>query len=433
MPESWDTQSVIVVSVVAASISGFLVWLVKPRSPSQGSTSPFSGWLLSQDPKRDTKLFELQEFAKKEGANWPSWSDNISEYLKVVDDKSPALVGPLQSYYVNWVRTGGPSSRLGALLPHAGTIGLGVVALCFLIGIAWGLSSSDFYSSLALTEQGRGLITFLFALTATAIILMHSIAIFSFKDSKDLEGRIGPAKDVLTVVIGVLGTIIGFYFGSSVDSRMNISNISINPSVLTKTTPKVDLHARINGGVGPFQYTIHYGDTSVSDVSQVSHIRKELNISKEISQPDVKSLNITLAVTDSRGNQAHSTAIFPVELGSSAGSTPTPSGSKTTTPGGGKLALDAIEVNPTPASRGKPVTIKAKISGGTAPYTFVIRRVAEAGKVIDLVAAKQSLGEISEQPSIPDDIKAGKMVIVLDVTDEKGAKGEKRIDLEVQE
>jgi hypothetical protein len=84
------------------------------------------------------------------------------------------------------------------------------IALAMYFGL---FENQTFYKSLAITEQARGLITFLFVLSTSAVILLVAIAIFWVEQENDLKDRFAYAKDLLTIVIGIIGTIMGFYFG----------------------------------------------------------------------------------------------------------------------------------------------------------------------------------------------------------------------------
>jgi hypothetical protein len=101
------------------------------------------------------------------------------------------------------------------------------IILLFITGIVvtglliMGLATDSFRESVADPDQARGMITFIVAVLSAAIILVTTIAIF-FLEREDL-GRIEEARGLLAVVMSVLATIIGFYFGASdkgqVDNR----------------------------------------------------------------------------------------------------------------------------------------------------------------------------------------------------------------------
>jgi hypothetical protein len=94
---------------------------------------------------------------------------------------------------------------------------------------------------MAKIDQARGLITFLFAFATIAIIIL--IAITTFWMPKDeFQARFDKAKDLLTILIGVLGTILGFYFGSLAAPQGSPSDGHAQSAV---TTPSQ------NGSVAP--------------------------------------------------------------------------------------------------------------------------------------------------------------------------------------
>ena len=89
-------------------------------------------------------------------------------------------------------------------------------------------------SELASIEQARGLITFLFAVATVGIALVIVLAVFLSTGSKEEIGeRFQMGKDILAVLIGVFGTIIGFYFGSEIASERpqpNPATVSAPPA-----------------------------------------------------------------------------------------------------------------------------------------------------------------------------------------------------------
>lgn len=72
---------------------------------------------------------------------------------------------------------------------------------------------TDLIALLANPSQARGLITFLFSFGTISVVMLISIAIF-WARIDEVERRVAMAKDVLMILIGIFGTILGFYFGS---------------------------------------------------------------------------------------------------------------------------------------------------------------------------------------------------------------------------
>jgi hypothetical protein len=74
--------------------------------------------------------------------------------------------------------------------------------------------------------------------------------------SKNLDHRFGFGKEVLTLLIGILGTIVGFYYGSA---KENATQLTISPVALSSSTPaigdKFTLDASIIGGTPPWANT----------------------------------------------------------------------------------------------------------------------------------------------------------------------------------
>jgi hypothetical protein len=96
-----------------------------------------------------------------------------------------------------------------------GSIALALAGLAVSAFLAVGIFfSGGFLEKLADPDVARGLVTFLFAFATIAIFVIASIAIF-WSDFEQVEKRAGLAKELIAVMIGVLGTILGFYFGSA--------------------------------------------------------------------------------------------------------------------------------------------------------------------------------------------------------------------------
>lgn len=76
-------------------------------------------------------------------------------------------------------------------------------------------------------ESSRDLITFLVAVGSIAIAFLAVLTAMIIREHKE---RFPLAKDVLTAIIGILGTIVGFYFGTAENDRNTSPNISNSES-----------------------------------------------------------------------------------------------------------------------------------------------------------------------------------------------------------
>jgi hypothetical protein len=116
-----------------------------------------------------------------------------------------------------------PAGILSVLAAKSGVITLAVAALIVLLGILAGILSPDlrFREAMGDPDIARGVITFLFAFGTISIALLIAAASYWAANGDGLKERFGYAKDILMVLIGILGTIIGFYFGTSGNPAIN--------------------------------------------------------------------------------------------------------------------------------------------------------------------------------------------------------------------
>lgn len=147
--------------------------------------------------------------------------------------------------------SGGPESGFwGVLVPGVlSVMGIGVVG-----AITYALfknNDAGLLTSLANIEVARGLITFLIAISTVGIAIIVSLSTVISSPRPDDNERFDRAKQVLTILIGVLGTIVGFYFGSSGDQNgrqreeLASINVALDPAV-----PKADYAGRVPSVVG---------------------------------------------------------------------------------------------------------------------------------------------------------------------------------------
>lgn len=107
----------------------------------------------------------------------------------------------------------GPETNWTQYIPTAlfGLLGFIVLGL-----IVYGITEKDqkFLTNLANKEVARGLITFLVALATVGIAIILAISTLVLTEGDAGDKRFDRGKQVLSVLIGVLGTIVGFYFGA---------------------------------------------------------------------------------------------------------------------------------------------------------------------------------------------------------------------------
>ena len=166
---------------------------------------------------------------------------------------------------------------------------INIAGVFVLIGAAMIGIDKGVLKAMSQTEFARGLITYLFAVVTigTAVVLV----VFSLTHTDEDDSRFNKGKEVLSLLLGVFGTIVGFYFGSEVHDGNGIEEFSMAPPSLSakqvSAGGKVTVTTYVSGGELPYRYSIIIGD----DERQLEY--KELAddtgwIKKQLVAPSVK-------------------------------------------------------------------------------------------------------------------------------------------------
>lgn len=162
---------------------------------------------------------------------------------------------------VDLVFSTGPSTASTARQSPGSTIQTILFTLlgAILLGtIVWALITvpGGLVAFLSKEENARGLITFLIAMTTVGIAVILTLSTIVLETSPENEKRFDRGKQVLTILIGVLGTIVGFYFGSARASEAN--GLTISTSSLAAGTVNSAYESRLaaTGGTPPFRWSV---------------------------------------------------------------------------------------------------------------------------------------------------------------------------------
>lgn len=206
----------------------------------------FGPWLRN-NTDGSPALTALRLFADGQGGTWPYQSNAVDDYLAVISQANPNNAGDLRlalyRYYVIWLANSvasGPS-RIGL-----GPIALVVAGLVIATFLLLGVFTSSFLTSIADAAKARGLMTFLFAFATTSVVVVVTIGVL-WVPKDEVEARFSKAKDIMTILISVLGTILGFYFGQAQNPNAtgpqpaqtitDISQPNAKPAVAGNTGP----------------------------------------------------------------------------------------------------------------------------------------------------------------------------------------------------
>ena len=136
-----------------------------------------------------------------------------------------------------------------------------VMSVILLIGVAvLGWDNGDVVSRMSQPDFARGIIAYLLAVTTIGVAVIVGLSGL-MGSSKEQFDR---GKDVLALLLGVFGTVIGFYFGSATVADVSVMPLNVSPPLFSETTVQpgamFTVAAFVQGGVPPFQYTITLDD-----------------------------------------------------------------------------------------------------------------------------------------------------------------------------
>lgn len=248
--------------------------------PARGvsSTSPAAGTLVSPDSAIDLEVSTGQKF---------SWTSVLTFFV------TPAFIFAI----------------------------LGIIVLGLIVYGVYG--NEGFLTSLANKEVARGLITFLIAITTVGIAVILALSTIIPKGDADDDKRFDRGKQVLTMLIGVLGTIVGFYFGSDVKPiPLAITTVTLPAGTANKTYPSTTLQSK--GGTPPLKWSVK---PTLPAKLELDPVTGTISGTPTIASSEAK---FAFTVTDSATPAASSTADLTLEIKSSVSSaTPSPTPSAT--------------------------------------------------------------------------------------------------------
>lgn len=215
---------------------------------------------------------------------------------------------------------------LSAFLAHAPIIAsvtvtvlfvaiIGSLFLPYLFGYQ---SGSTLLRELASLDQARGLITFLVAVTTVGIALILIVFVTITNDSS-VKDKFILGKEVFTGLVGILGTIVGFYFGSASQSGFQpgfkIEAVQVDPSTV-RPGEKFKVRVKTSGAKLPIDYSVSFGASpeipSKASSAQVEDFVEEVVVPKEAKVGSV--IDVQVAVKDKNGATASSKQFSAIQV-----------------------------------------------------------------------------------------------------------------------
>jgi hypothetical protein len=142
---------------------------------------------------------------------------------------------------------------------QAVTFNLLAACVLGLLGLSLWKGGAEFYDRLADQNTARGLITFLITATSAALFIILAISTIVGTSDGDSDKRFDRSKQILTMLVGILGTIIGFYFGTANASTppITITDLKVDPLKPGKGGT-FTISGTIAGGKAPYSYSIAF-------------------------------------------------------------------------------------------------------------------------------------------------------------------------------
>ncbi|MEK6482536.1 hypothetical protein WJR50_33720 [Catalinimonas sp. 4WD22] len=196
-----------------------------------------------------------------------------------------------------------------------------IVATLILLGVLFilGMAILDLDKGRVLIGMGRtpfarGLITYLFAIVTigTAVLLVVSALLGTAKD------RFDSGKEVLGLLLGVFGTIVGFYFASELSEldgskRLTVSSVLASPVEVTQGS-SLTVTVAVQGGSAPYRFEITLAEELSGNYPQL--IRPDGWIVKEVTVTEETPVGIQpvrVGVLDARGESTMVQTLIEVQ------------------------------------------------------------------------------------------------------------------------
>lgn len=184
-----------------------------------------------------------------------------------------------------------------------------LIAVMVLMAVnLFGLDKGGMIDRLSDIRYARGLITYIFAVGTIGAVIVLILAALLGKGTTD--EKFGRAKDILTVLIGIFGTIIGFYFGSQMDDgkKAELEGLKITKPFVTETVKsgeKFTYVTFVSGGTPPYYYSIILDEEIKPKYEKHTQgwIKEELT-APIVTENETKTLR--LYVKDHRDNKSES-------------------------------------------------------------------------------------------------------------------------------
>ncbi|MFZ5625500.1 MAG: hypothetical protein ACOY71_13925 [Gemmatimonadota bacterium] len=179
------------------------------------------------------------------------------------------------------------------------------------LGLFLGIRQADLLDRLRDLTFARGLITFIVTVTTVGIALLLVYQAFYAEDGQDRTEkaeRFRRAREIFSGLMGVLGTIVGFYFGTATTTRdLRISETRL----VAADSGRTRVEAYVYGGTPPYRYTVSFEPEAAAD--SIPAIAGKVTVSGWISEAFVArpGMTVRIEVLDKEERRAAASAEVP--------------------------------------------------------------------------------------------------------------------------
>lgn len=197
-----------------------------------------------------------------------------------------------------------------------------LLAIVLLIGATTlGLDKGLVLTKMGQVEFARGLITYLFAVVTIGTAVVLVVSALTSEETEAHERRFQRGKEILSLLLGVFGTIVGFYFGSEVAAKGQAEETIVKIIPLRLSAGSVAAGAEftlttyISGGKAPYKYGIGFDKDEIKPETPVDPSGW---IIKTLAAPKVtadRAALVRVVVEDADGHSTEATMPLLVKAG----------------------------------------------------------------------------------------------------------------------
>lgn len=188
-----------------------------------------------------------------------------------------------------------------------------LIAIFVLIGSAIFGVDKGVLVSMGRSEYARGLITYLFAVVTIGTAVVLVVSALTGTESDAHKERFQRGKEILSLLLGIFGTIVGFYFGSEVSGGQSRKvSLQVAPLHLSaqvgSPAGSISVNSFVAGGTPPYRVSVGFDDGKTEPPEK---LETDGWYTKAVSLPEVsdeKAVTIRLVAIDSEGTRGESSA-----------------------------------------------------------------------------------------------------------------------------